>query len=50
MYLNHYILKSRAEFEEKVKRGGGDGNHRDMGLFDGVEALVANSEDGDCTV
>jgi hypothetical protein len=32
--LNHYIVKSRSEFLEKHKRGGGNGLRRPLGFFD----------------
>ena len=34
--LYHYILKSKAEFMQKVTRGGGDGHRRPPDLFDDI--------------
>lgn len=40
LVLAHYVLKSRAEFEGKMRRGGGRGIVRDEGYFARVDAAA----------
>lgn len=38
--LYHYLTKSRAEFEAKIKRGSAAGNYKNMGFFAAIEELA----------
>jgi hypothetical protein len=37
----HFIIKSKEEFSQKVVRGGGTGDKRDMSFFDEVDDLMS---------
>ena len=38
--LAHYVLKSREEYEAKMRRGGGRGIRRDMAYFERIDAAA----------
>ncbi len=43
MALYHYVLKSAAEFAEKMTRGSGAGNRKDWDFFLDVEAAATDN-------
>lgn len=39
--LNHYTVGSKADFQEKLKRGGGDGNNRPKNYLKRIDEQCA---------
>mmetsp|Transcript_21383 Transcript_21383/g.29432 ORF Transcript_21383/g.29432 Transcript_21383/m.29432 type:complete len:155 (+) Transcript_21383:253-717(+) len=43
MVINHYLTKSKEDFQAKMKRGAGDGTFKDTAWFERVNAMMVNT-------